>query len=758
MILRALFHSGDRVYFLHKSTMKKQQTSPLRIAAVLSVFVLFSTAVSAEMRTWTSSDGRTLTAEFAGTAGAGANAAVKLKLENGSVINYPVSKLSEEDRLFVKGNLPTDPRALAAEIDTLVKNKQAESFYKLRDELAELPGKKSLTNAEKAKRKEDIDREMEMCKPNNMTNDNQVLRRIYLDIAGRIPTFEEAEKFLTSRSAAKRAELIDELLDSPAFAMRMYNYYSDLFRIRDGVTMMGNGDLKADPYIEFIKASIREDKPYNEMVKELLSATGQIWEEPAAGYLLADSGMRLCNLSNTFTVFMGTEITCAQCHDHPFEEVYQMDFYKMAAFMGETEMRSRGGNSMMMMGDNNTKEEVARMSKILKDAGKLRERETEDRNLRQWLGTKSIVLHDDGSNAVQLPHDYKYDDGEPNMKVEPATYFGDKMDVSKYNSPRHAFADWVVSPENPRFTINAVNRFWKMAFGLAQIEPVYNIPGHLDGQAQNYELLTFLEEMFKDLNYSTKDFFRVVYNTQTYQRESETMSPSLTQIDKGTYHFPGPILRRMSAEQIWDSLVALTTADPEAITRTGAEQYKQWMNTDTTDLNSADAIMAYKADWGKIGQLTKYDGTYVSRDDYVDGVQMFRASELRQPMPAGHFLRMFGQSDKQLIENQFTGGSSPQVMALLNGTITNKVLTSPDAYLIKEIAQGSGSKRDNIDKIFLSVLSRYPTSEEKTVAQSGMRAKTDRGDSDKAKLEAEAKAIGNVIWALVNTREFLFVQ
>jgi hypothetical protein len=236
------------------------------------------------------------------------------------------------------------------------------------------------------------------------------------------------------------------------------------------------------------------------------------------------------------------------------------------------------------------------------------------------------------------------------------------------------------------------------------------------------------------------------------------MSPSLTQIDKGTYHFPGPILRRMTAEQIWDSLVALTTADPEAITRTGAEQYKQWMNTDTTDLNSADAIMAYKADWGKIGQLTKYDGTYVSRDDYVDGVQMFRASELRQPMPAGHFLRMFGQSDKQLIENQFTGGSSPQVMALLNGTITNKVLTSPDAYLIKEIAQGSGSKRDNIDKIFLSVLSRYPTSEEKTVAQSGMRAKTDRGDSDKAKMEAEAKAIGNVIWALVNTREFLFVQ
>ena len=137
---------------------------------------------------------------------------------------------------------------------------------------------------------------------------------------------------------------------------------------------------------------------------------------------------------------------------------------------------------------------------------------------------------------------------------------------------------------------------------------------------------------------------------------------------------------------------------------------------------------------------------------------MFRASELRQPMPASHFLRTFGQSDKQLIENQFTTGSSPQAMTLLNGKITNAVLTNPEAYLIRDIANGEGSKRDKIDKIFLSVLGRYPSAEEKTAAQSGMRAKTDRDMSDKEKEMAEAQAIGNVIWALVNTREFLFIQ
>ena len=95
---------------------------------------------------------------------------------------------------------------------------------------------------------------------------------------------------------------------------------------------------------------------------------------------------------------------------------------------------------------------------------------------------------------MQLPHDYKYDDYGPNDKVPAEAYFGDVMDLEKYETPREAYAAWMVSPNNPRFTVNIVNRLWKRAFGVAQIEPVYNIPGHLDGQAQNYELLTFLEK------------------------------------------------------------------------------------------------------------------------------------------------------------------------------------------------------------------------------------------------------------------------
>jgi hypothetical protein len=596
---------------------------------------------------------------------------------------------------------------------------------------------------------------MVICVPNPMSTDSQFMRRVYLDIAGRIPTYNEASRFLDSRNRNKRAALIDELLDTDAFAMRMFNFFSDLLRVREGVVMMGNNNLKADPYIEWIKQSVKDDKPYDQMVREMLTATGKIWDNPATGYLISDSGMRLCNVSNTFTIFLGTEITCAQCHDHPFEQVKQIDFYRMASFMGTTE--TRGGN--MMMGGGNYRNEVSRMSKILKDAGKLRENETRDRQLDRLLGSNRTNVNDTKNQKVALPHDYKYDNGEPYQKVKPAAYFGDTVNLEKHSTAREAFGEWITSPGNPRFTVNIVNRLWKMAFGYGQIEPVYNIPGHLDGQAQNYELLSFLEVMMQDMDFSIKDFFRVIYNTKTYQREAETLTPTLTQVDTGTYHFPGPILRRMTAEQLWDSLVTLTSANPEGKVRRGWKQYQEVMNTDTSTLKTVADIEAYKQRYNSVGGLSDGEGMMMGRNaGRVGGEQMVRASEMRQPQGAGHFLRMFGQSDKQLIENQFSTGSSPQVMALLNGKITNEVLTNPEAHLIKGIVHGDGKKGDKIDKIFLSVLGRMPTADETRKASAGMRAKKDRDLNEREQQALELKAIGNVIWALVNTREFMFIQ
>ena len=106
------------------------------------------------------------------------------------------------------------------------------------------------------------------------------------------------------------------------------------------------------------------------------------------------------------------------------------------------------------------------MNKLLLDGGKLRKNAKTDNRLNNILGTYSYVVKDGTSNVVKLPHDYKYDDADPSSSVIPAAYFGEKVDVSKHENPRQAFAAWMTSKENPRFTVSLVNRLWKRAFGL----------------------------------------------------------------------------------------------------------------------------------------------------------------------------------------------------------------------------------------------------------------------------------------------------
>ncbi len=734
-----------------------------QIGAALVGMVLITSSISANARVWKDQKGHEVEAEYVGYEKTAQGLMVKLKSAKGD-IKLPFLQLSAEDQAYVKEQAASQAPVLSGspsqKIDQMIMTKLKAANAEIRARGAALSKEEGLSKLERQKKAEELVYEEKMTLPNKRMSDQQFVRRVYLDIAGRIPTYNEAVDFLESGGKDKRAKLIDELLDSEAYVMNMFNWYSDLLRIRDGVVMGGGGQLKAIGYVDWVKDSIRENKPFDKIVQEMLTATGTLWDNPATGYLVTDNGMPLCNLSNTFTVFLGTEITCAQCHDHPFEEVYQMDFYKMASFFGET--NTRGGGSMMAMGKKNrSRSERDRLNKLLLDGGKLRKNAKTDNQLNQILGTYGYNVSDGGGNKVKLPHDYKYDDADPNAAVAPATYFGEKVDVSKHGSPRQAFAVWMTSKENPRFTVNLVNRLWKRAFGLAQIEPVDNIPGDLGGQAQNYELLKFLEDTMHELDYDVRGFMRVLYNTDAYQREACHVSPTLTQIDRGEYHFAEPVLRRMTAEQLWDSLVTLTTSNPESMQRRGLEDYQAVMNTDLATLKTADEVMNFKKQFASVGSIKGMSGEMGSKEamaaSRVGGEQMVRASELALPQRPGTFLRMFGQSNKQLIENNTTLGSTPQVMALLNGKITNQVLTDAKAHLVNEVVNNTRGRGGKTEKIFMSILGRFPTTAEKSAASSGMRVSKDKG-KPMNKEAMEVAKMGNVIWALLNTREFLFIQ
>ncbi len=149
---------------------------------------------------------------------------------------------------------------------------------------------------------------------------------MYLDIAGRIPTIEEAQAYIHSKEPQKRAKLIDTLLASDGYTSHMFNYWADVLRLTDNV----KGRITAEAYEEWLKKQVKENVPYDQFVKNLLTTDGGVWDSGSIGFWQRDEN-KLDHLAYTVQVFLGTSIVCAQCHNHPFDKWSQMDYYQMAA-------------------------------------------------------------------------------------------------------------------------------------------------------------------------------------------------------------------------------------------------------------------------------------------------------------------------------------------------------------------------------------------------------------------------------------------
>ena len=147
-------------------------------------------------------------------------------------------------------------------------------------------------------------------RPNRIASEEVFLRRAYLKIIGRIPTFEEAQEFFEKRDRTqKKIDLVDQLLGSHGYVSHWFHFWADILRAKEN---LGNR-LSGRPYIDYIKDFIATNKPYDKWVKEMLSASGAMWERGngAVGYFARDRGMQLDNMSNTVRIFLGTSLECA---------------------------------------------------------------------------------------------------------------------------------------------------------------------------------------------------------------------------------------------------------------------------------------------------------------------------------------------------------------------------------------------------------------------------------------------------------------
>ncbi len=608
-------------------------------------------------------------------------------------------------------------------------------------------------------------------KPNKITSDEIFLRRIYLDVVGRIPSYDESIAFLDSKDANKRSQLIDTLLDSEGYVSHNFNYWADLLRLK---TRMRFAPSK--PYLDFVKDALRENKPYDQFVRDLVTAEGYTWDNGAAGYYLRDPGMPLDNMSNTAQVFLGTQLVCAQCHDHPFDSWTQKQYYQMAAFTYGVQTRDRKNEKSMEL------RKMQRGSKI-------------DRNVYRAANRIMRPLAyrvNETDRALRLPKDYQYNNASPKDQIDPATIFGEEVELKEGDSPKDIYARWMTSPKNPRFTTVIANRLWKRVMGVGLVEPVDDFRDGID--PSNPELMKFLVDQMVNSGFDVKQYLRVLYNSKTYQREVSTEELSA---DK-TYYFPGPVLRRMTSEQLWDSLLTMTIPyvdQRKGLTR-GYGRYgdgAELVNTDLKEIIKRAKVDAKRrvaqVEYNKLTKDLQKDLRVASKSKNREKVRelkdkmneirkkvygssgdrksrkkrdrkrkssrktdprwsgfsasFVRASEVESPAKPGHFLRQFGQSDRETIENANADATVPQVLTLLNGPMFSQ-LSNKKSILYKNIL-ATDSNEEKIDVIFLSILNRRPTTKEKSIAISQLTGDTKQGVSD-------------VIWALLNTRQFMFVQ
>ena len=559
--------------------------------------------------------------------------------------------------------------------------------------------------------------------PNKQTDDFVFVRRVYLDVAGRIPTDVEARDFLNDKDPEKRRKIIDQLLISDGYRSHLFNWLADLLRHREKLRRSN-----FNHYERWLKDQIAQNNPWNDMVYAMLTAEGTLASSGPTGYLLRDPGMPLDNLSNTLNIFLSANVSCAQCHDHPLADWTQREFYELAAFFGATDVSDRDprkvGNKLKLPDGSISKQDVA--SAVAQNLARVH--------------TKSF-------QTLKFPDDYAYSDVEPGSPVDPLLFiWGDEeltveVDEKDPGKLRENFAEWLTHKENPRFAIAIANRLWKRFFGLGVQEPLEDLDDLT--KASNPELLQLLGKVMVAADFDLREFQRVILNSKAYQAVS-SVTPSSG--DSENYLFPGPILRRMSAEQAWDSILALvlgTSLDDYKVDRSNrVTRYDFPYEQMSSDEVREKVLLMKKNGYLKSNQrMVEADFVGGKRPIKIKDEFLLRASELSQPAPNNHFLRMFGQSSRDLVNDSSVEGSIPQALMLMNGGVQH-LLYDKEARLSKMLKR-SGDFKSAVQFLFLSFFSRPPTPDEMNTIEQAL---------------AEGMKKDDLSWALFNSTEFLFVQ
>jgi hypothetical protein len=384
--------------------------------------------------------------------------------------------------------------------------------------------------------------------PSTAASDSTFMRRAYIDVIGRLPTTEEVRSFIGSAadgselpgsaisSPERRMQLIDQLLERPEYADRWANLWADLLRpnpYRVGIKAVRSLD-------SWLRDAFRQNMPYDQMVRELVTAQGSTWRNGAAT-LFRDRREPEELTTIVSQLFLGVRLECAKCHHHPFEVWGQDDFYSFAAFFSRVGRKGTGISPPISGG-----EEMVYTAA----SGSVRHPLTGQILAPRPLGGESLSQF--VSNDTPAPEAGRRQEGGGRRRSRSGAPSTDPE-----NDPRVALADWMVAPDNPYFAKVVVNRVWTDLMGRGLVEPVDDLRG--TNPPSNGPLLDALADEFRRQGYDFKQLLRTIMSSYVYGLSSEPHEYNVAD----TRHYSRHYRQRLRAEVLLDA-VSDVTGVPES--------------------------------------------------------------------------------------------------------------------------------------------------------------------------------------------------
>lgn len=464
-------------------------------------------------------------------------------------------------------------------------------------------------------------------------DDSTFLRRVTLDLAGRIPTLDETNEFLANQSPDKRKTLVERLLAS--------DDYGSLFAGKWGVILRNRrsgGSLQVSNVLfhHWLKESFRSNRPYDEIVDEVLTASGTVFSNPATAWLdqVSDQNERVEDISQ---LFLGQRIQCARCHHHPYEKWSQQDYAHMSAFFSTISKKTEGTDVTF----------VTRVA----------------------------------SPSAKHP--------KTGQSVQPAGLDAEVIAIDTTLDPRKELSDWITSPQNPFFAKSLVNRYWKHFMGRGLVEPEDDM--RVTNPPSNPELMDAMAESFIASGYDIKALVRLICLSQTYSASSDATEENVIDRRSHSRFYP----KRLQAETLLDSIDAVT------------------------------------------GSTTTFAGMPLGT----------RAVQLPDTGFNSYFLTVFGQPDsKTACECERSSEANlAQSLHLLNSEEMQKKLTTDNGRAASFAADSTRPAEVRIRELYKLAVSREPVDRELKSALGYL------GERHNQREPWE-----DLIWALMNSKEFLF--